>query len=318
MEGKPLCSVLFRLQRVVDPKPQKNVLRLTMDNPPSSLAVRRVECSRSNVAVASRLVLALVLAVLAKADKSISLSRRESLSAPLKKKDNSNYDVVVDEEPSLTDVYPPPRDTSPGDFPATEDSSDGQKTVVGSNSTLFFEDGGATLEAMDDTTTFGDFEDSLDWALTSDDYTSSSDPKQSLFAFDSSPNHKEQSLSRILTAHASAAQLGNVMTACASRCLTQASNAVQWVMLSEQLVDIYAALVGQLSDVRTAVSDGTPDAEIAATMPLRVSEYMIESAVEKEAILSQLVNQRMNTLGLFAVTHREQLGRAREEIFVET
>ncbi|CAG8952978.1 hypothetical protein HYFRA_00003169 [Hymenoscyphus fraxineus] len=308
------------------------------------------------------------------ADKSMSSSRRESLSASPNKKDNSSHDVVVDEEPSLTD--------------------DGQKTVVGSSSTLFFEDGGATIEAMDDTTTFGDFEDSLDWALTSDDYTSSSDPKQSLFAFDFSPNHKstsantiqhsdpalstsifppsnlsqniqgtsssfslastsspypcscscsvrlssslfslngylrhrsimcspesprgntmslEQSLSRILTAHTSAAKLGNDMTACASQCLTQASNAVQWVMLIEQLVDLYAALVGQLSDVRAAVSDGTPDAEIAATMPMRVGEYMIESAVEKEAMLTQLVNQRMKTLGVFAVTHREQLGSA--------
>lgn len=119
----------------------------------------------------------------------------------------------------------------------------------------------------------------------------------------------EQSISRVLTSHASAARLGNDMTACASRCLTQVSNAVQLVMLIEQLTDLYAILAEQLSTARYA-TDGTTNVEIAMAIPVRVGEYMIESVVEREAMITLLVGGRIKALTVFVASCQVQLESA--------
>lgn len=121
----------------------------------------------------------------------------------------------------------------------------------------------------------------------------------------------EQSISRILAAHASAARLRDNMSACVSQCLKQPSNAVQLVMLIEQLVDFYAELVEQLFAAQyadTVQRGSTTSAEVALAITLRIGEYVVENAAEKEAMIKLLVGGRIKALTKFTMTCQEQLG----------
>ncbi|KFX93707.1 hypothetical protein O988_06653 [Pseudogymnoascus sp. VKM F-3808] len=122
----------------------------------------------------------------------------------------------------------------------------------------------------------------------------------------------EQSISRILAAHASAARLRDDMAACVSKCLKQPSNAVQLVMLIEQLVDFYTELVEQLSAAQYAVDSvqraSTTSADMALAIPVRIGEYIVENAAEKEAVIKLLVGGRIKALTKFTITCQEQLG----------
>ncbi|KFY93146.1 hypothetical protein V500_03891 [Pseudogymnoascus sp. VKM F-4518 (FW-2643)] len=124
----------------------------------------------------------------------------------------------------------------------------------------------------------------------------------------------EQSISRILDAHASAARLRDNMSACVSQCLKQPSNAVQLVMLVEQLVDFYAELVAQLSAAQYAVDTvqrgSTTSSEVALAITLRIGEYVAENVAEKEAMIKLLVGGRIKALTKFTMKCQEQLGIA--------
>ncbi|RDL40137.1 uncharacterized protein BP5553_00116 [Venustampulla echinocandica] len=315
--------------------------------------------------------------------------RNEPLQIPQKEKEA--IDHAADDELSFTE-FSLPSSVSPKS-PIDGSSSDRQTTILARTLGPFlYDDSSASINLMTDDPTLGDLDDSLDWALMSDNYaptpdlisldSSAFDPslspspilphtrttqlqalstfqppkspgpqqpsstlsspsaprpcscsarlsallfslnghlrRRSSFYSPTSPGGStislEQSISRILAAQSSAAPLGDDMAVCASRCLTQASNAVQLVMLIEQLVDLYAGLVEQLSAARYAV-DGvqrapTTNAEMAMAMPVRVGEYMVESAAEREAMITLLVGRRMKALTGFAVTCRERLGSA--------
>lgn len=104
------------------------------------------------------------------------------------------------------------------------------------------------------------------------------------------------------------------MSACASQCLKQPSNAVQLVMLIEQLVDFYAELVEQISAAQYAVGavqrGSTTSAEVALAVTLRIGEYVVENAAEKEPMIKLLVGGRIKALSKFTMTCQEQLGIA--------
>ncbi|RJE22735.1 hypothetical protein PHISCL_04951 [Aspergillus sclerotialis] len=128
-------------------------------------------------------------------------------------------------------------------------------------------------------------------------------------------------ISLVFAIHGRAIQLGHYLISCESQCMADGSNTVQLVMLIEQLVDLYAGFLEQLSVVSRADDNGAASVEMA--IQVRVGEYRVEDVLENRTIIALLVNERLKSITELTVRFRERLqnlpgqaGKCRERLHV--